>query len=349
MSRWLSRQVRFVLAAFALLTIAGGFALLRLPVGLFPTIQFPRLAVSLEAGDRPVDQMEAQVTRPVEEALRAVPGVRNIRSQTSRGSAEVSVTFDWGADIVTAALQSESELSKLAPSLPAGFGFNVRRMDPTIFPVMGYSLTSDSQSQVALKTFARYTLRPMLASLNGVVEVSVLGGRDAEYEVKVDPARLQTLGLSVSDVEAALASSNIVSASGKLEDRSRLYLTIVDDQLTGAEDIGKIVLKAGTSGAVSIDDVADVRLAVAPDWTRVTADGKSAVLVNIRQAPDANSLALTREVKRVLARERPAHYVAAMRFLRTLAIFLPLALPFGAAAAPGSATVWSAKVPRGGG
>ncbi|MCA8903277.1 MAG: efflux RND transporter permease subunit [Hyphomonas sp.] len=306
MSRWLSRQVRFVLAAFALLTIAGGFALLRLPVGLFPTIQFPRLAVSLEAGDRPVDQMEAQVTRPVEEALRAVPGVRNIRSQTSRGSAEVSVTFDWGADIVTAALQSESELSKLAPSLPAGFGFNVRRMDPTIFPVMGYSLTSDSQSQVALKTFARYTLRPMLASLNGVVEVSVLGGRDAEYEVKVDPARLQTLGLSVSDVEAALASSNIVSASGKLEDRSRLYLTIVDDQLTGAEDIGKIVLKAGTSGAVSIDDVADVRLAVAPDWTRVTADGKSAVLVNIRQAPDANSLALTREVKRVLARERPA-------------------------------------------
>ena len=78
--------------------------------------------------------MEATVTRPVEDALRAVPGVRNIRSQTSRGSAEVSVTFDWGADIVTAALQSESELARLGPSLPPGFYFNVRRMDPTIFP-----------------------------------------------------------------------------------------------------------------------------------------------------------------------------------------------------------------------
>ncbi|MBF16918.1 MAG: transporter [Hirschia sp.] len=306
MSVWLSRQSRFIIAAFLLLVISGAFAMSRLPVGLFPTIQFPRLSVSLEAGDRPVDQMEAQVTRPVEEALRAVPGVRNIRSQTSRGSAEVSVTFDWGSDIVTAALQSESELARLAPNLPAGFAFNVRRMDPTIFPVMGYSLTSDAQSEVALKTFAQYTLRPLLASLDGVVEVSVLGGRDAEFEVKVDPVRLNALGLSISDVETAISASNIVAAAGKLEDRSRLYLAIIDDRLTGADDISSIVLTAGPNGAVELGDVAEVRLAAAPEWTRVTADGKAAVLVNIRQAPDANSLALTHAVKRVLAREAPA-------------------------------------------
>lgn len=307
MSRWLSQQTRFILAAFLILTAGGAFALSRLPVSLFPTIQFPRLAVSLEAGDRPVDQMEALVTRPAEDALRAVPGVRDIRSQTSRGSAEVSVTFDWGSDIITAALQSESELARLAPSLPPGFTFNVRRMDPTIFPVMGYSLTSDSLSQVELKTFAQYTLRPLLASLDGVVEVSVLGGRDAEYEVLLDPARLSARDLSVSDVEAAISASNIVSASGRLEDRSRLYLTIVDDQLSGAEDIGNIVLKdLPGGGAIDVADVATVRLAVAPDWTRVTADGKQAVLVNIRQAPDANSLALTNAVKKTIARKRPA-------------------------------------------
>jgi len=307
MSRWLNQQARFILAAFLLLTAGGAFALTHLPVSLFPTIQFPRLAVSLEAGDKPVDQMEATVTRPVEDALRAVPGVRNIRSQTSRGSAEVSVTFDWGADIVTAALQSESELARLGPSLPPGFYFNVRRMDPTIFPVMGYSLTSDTLSQVELKTFAQYTLRPLLASLDGVVEVAVLGGRDAEYEVLADPARLQARGLSVSDLETAISTSNIVSASGRLEDRSRLYLTIVNDQLTGTEDIGAIVLKSlPGGGAIDVADVADVQLAVAPDWTRVTADGRSAVLVNIRQAPDANSLALTSAVKDRLARERPA-------------------------------------------
>ncbi|MBA3070195.1 MAG: efflux RND transporter permease subunit [Hyphomonas sp.] len=304
MSHWLGRQARFILAAFLLLTAGGVFALTHLPVSLFPTIQFPRIAVALEAGDRPVDQMEATVTRPVEDALRAVPGVRNIRSQTSRGSAEVSVTFDWGADIVTAALQSESELARLAPSLPAGFFFNVRRMDPTIFPVMGYSLTSNTLSQVELRTFAQYTLRPLLAAIDGVVDVSVLGGHEAEFEVLVDPARLQARGLSVADVESTISASNIVSASGRLEDRSRLYLTIVDDQLSGTRDIEEIVLRSIPGGGViSVADVADVALSIAPNWTRVTADGRSAVLVNIRQAPDANSLALTSGVKAALARE----------------------------------------------
>ena len=303
MSAWLSRQTRFVLAAFLILTAGGAFALLNLPVSLFPTIQFPRISVSLDAGDRPADLMVTQVTRPVEEALRAVPGVRNVRSQTSRGSAEVSVTFNWGQDMTSAALQAESEVARLAPSLPPGFAFNIRRMDPTIFPVLGYSVTSKTDSLVSLKNFALYDLRPLLASVNGVAEVSVLGGRDSEYQVIVDPIRLQALGLSVDDVETVLGSGNLVAASGRFEDRSRLFLTIVDDRLNSIEDIGGIVLKSAGGAVVNLDDVAEIRLSTAPEWTRVTADGETAVLVNIRQAPDANSLALTDQVKAILARE----------------------------------------------
>ncbi|MCB1707758.1 MAG: efflux RND transporter permease subunit, partial [Halioglobus sp.] len=210
MSHWLSRQRRFVLAAFVVLTAAGVFSLLRLPVSLFPAIDFPRIAVSLEAGDRPADQMVVQVTRPAEEALRAIPGVHSIRSQTSRGSAEISVTFNWGQDMTTAALQAESELARLAPNLPAGYAFGVRRMDPTIFPVLGYSVTSDNASLVNLKNFALYDLRPLLASVDGVAEVSVLGGRDAQYQVIIDPVRLQSHGLSIADVASVLGSDNLV-------------------------------------------------------------------------------------------------------------------------------------------
>lgn len=305
MKALLSRQMRFILAAFVVLSLAGAFAMTKLPVSLFPTIDFPRIAVSLEAGDRPADQMVAQVTRPAEEALRAIPGVHDIRSQTSRGSAEISVTFDWGHDMTTAALQTEAEIARLAPQLPDGFAFNVRRMDPTIFPVLGFSVTSNKASLVALKNFALYELRPLVASIEGVAEVSVLGGRDQEYQVVVDPVRLQTLGLSIADVEAALNADNIVAAVGRFEDRSRLFLSIVDDRLNGVEDIGSIVLKSAGGAIVELDDVAEVRLATAQEWTRVTADGKTAVLVNIRQAPDANSVALTDAVKNVLAREAP--------------------------------------------
>lgn len=304
MSTWLARQSRFALAAFVILAAAGGVALTRLPVSLFPAISFPRIAVSLDAGDRPADQMVVQVTRPAEEALRAIPGVRHIRSQTSRGGAEISVMFDWGRDMTTAALQAESELAKLSPSLPPGFAFAVRRMDPTIFPVLGYSLTSDSESLVALKSFALYQLRPLLAAIDGVAEVSVLGGRDSEFQVSVDPRRLQAFNLSILDVEAALAADNVAAAVGRLEDRSRLFLTLVDDRLHSAEDIGSIVLRSEAGSVVKLDDVATVRIGVAEEWTRVTADGHDAVLVNIRQAPDANSLALTDAVKATIERER---------------------------------------------
>ena len=178
-------------------------------------------------------------------------------------------------------------------------------MDPTIFPVLGYSVTSDKASLVSLKNFAQYELRPLLTSVDGVAEVSVLGGRDAEYQIIIDPVRLQTLGLSNADVEAVLNGGNLVAVAGRLEDRSRLFLTLVDNRLTGVEDIGKIILKTSGNAIVHLDDVADVRLASAREWTRVTADGKTAVLVNIRQAPNANSLALATEVKSILARESP--------------------------------------------
>ena len=300
----LARQARFVLAFFLILVVAGGFALTRLPVSLFPSMDFPRVSVSLEAGDRPADQMIVDVTRPAEEALRAIPGVRSIRSQTSRGSAEVSVTFDWGHDMTTAALQTEAEMARLAPSMPQGFLFGVRRMDPTIFPVLGYSVTSDRASLVALKTFAQFELRPLLAAVPGVAAVDVLGGREAEYQVLADPVRLGAHGLSVLDIEAALTADNVIVATGRLEDRSRLFLTVVDDGLASAEAIGSIVVQAAGGAAVRLDDVAEIRLGIAPEWTRVTADGKDAVLVNIRQSPGANSIGLTDAVKAVIDREK---------------------------------------------
>lgn len=304
MKSWLSRHSYFILSVFVVLVIAGTAVLPTLPVSLFPTLEFPRISISLDAGDRPADQMVTEITRPVEEVLRSIPGVHDIRSQTSRGSAEISVTFNWGHDMSIAALQAESEIARLTSSLPAGLIFNVRRMDPTIFPVLGYSITSQKTSLVALKNFAIYELRPLLVSIDGVAEVSVLGGREAEYQVIVDPIRLQALGLSILDVESALNTDNIVTATGRFEDRSRLYLTLVDERLTDINDIGSIVLNSSSNAIVELDDVAEIRLSTAQEWTRVTADGQTAVLLNIRQTPDANSIALTNSVKKVLAKER---------------------------------------------
>lgn len=304
MKAWLAGHVRSVILAFVVLTLAGLAAAVKLPVSLFPHIDFPRVVVSIDAGDRDADQMAVEVTRPLEEALRGVPGVAHIRSTTSRGSAEIALTFDWGHDMVAAALQTEAAVGAALPDLPQGVRFEVRRMDPTVFPVLGLALSSPHRDPVSLRLFADQQLRPLLASIPGVAGVDVLGGQQGEVLVTLDPARAQALGLSLDDVAKAIGASNEVAAVGRLEDRHRLYLTLVDSRLAGPDAIGSIVVKTGSAadaGVVPLSAIADVLLAPAPNWTRVTAQGRDAVLVNIRQSPDADTLALVRQVRARLA------------------------------------------------
>jgi CzcA family heavy metal efflux pump len=299
MKELLQRHQRSIWLSVFLVTLAGLVAATRLPVTLFPHIDYPRVVVAIDAGDRDAAQMEANITRPAEIALREIPGVTQIRSTTSRGSAEVALSFDWGDDMVAATLATQGALATILPDLPAGTRFSVRRSDPTIFPVLGISLTSNKRDGVALAQMAQLRLRPVLSTVTGVAGVDVLGGSSQEIEVEVDPARLQALGLTMTDVTAALGSANSVAAVGKIEDRHRLYLALVENRLTSEADIAATPIKAGSAagaGVASLGQVATVRRAPAPAWTKVTSNGANAVLVNIRQTPTADAVALVKEV-----------------------------------------------------
>lgn len=298
---WMQRHRRSILVLLALLALGGAATALRLPVALFPDINFPRIVVSVDAGDRPIDRMVTEITFPLEQSLRAVPEVRGIRSTTSRGAAELSVNFAWGSDMVTALLQVQSAVNQVLPQLPPGVRFSARRMDPTVFPMLGLALTSDSRDLVSLRDFAYYQLRPLLSSVTGVARVEVLGGRQAEYQVVVDPARLQALGLSFSDVTQALSASNVVSAVGRLEDHYKLYLLLSDTRLHSLADLRRTIVKSGPDGVVQLDDIAAIRLAERPEWTRVTANGHDAVLVNILQQRGANTVAIAHAIQARLA------------------------------------------------
>lgn len=300
MATWLANHRRSVLMAFVLLALGGSLSIPLLPVGLFPLVDFPRIVVSLEAGDRPVDRMVVEVIRPLEQALRSVPDVTTIRSTSSRGSAEISLSFAWGSDMVVALLQAESVVSRALGQLPAGTNFSIRRMDPTVFPVLGLSMTSGSRSLSELRDLATYQVSPELSAVAGVAQVEVLGGQQAEYQVLLDPVRLQALDLAPSDIAQALASSNVVTAVGRLEDRYRLYLALSDTRLRNVQDIERTVLRSGARGIVELEDVGEVRLGVAPQWARVNADGKDAVLVNIKQQRGASTVSIVREARQRL-------------------------------------------------
>ncbi len=300
----LERHRKTIWMAVVLVTLAGLFSAQKLPVTLFPHIDYPRVVVAIDAGERDATQMSVEITRPAEAALRAVPGVRSLRSTTSRGSAEMSLGFDWGDDMVAATLATQSALATIQPDLPAGTRFTVRRSDPTIFPVLGLSLTSTTRDQTALRQLALYKMRPLLSTVPGVAGIDVLGGGDPEIAVEVDPARLQALGLSIADVTTALSAANNVAAIGRIEDKHRLYLALVDNRLPNADALKNIPIKSGTTtgaGVTTLGQVATISRSTAPQWTAVTANGTRAVLLNIRQTPTADAVALVAAVNERLA------------------------------------------------
>lgn len=301
---WADRHARsmlFLLGALVLGGIVGTFAL---PVSLLPRVNFPRIRVNLDAGERPAQRMEAEVTMPVEEAVRAIPGVRGVQSTTSRGSAEVWISFDWGQDMSTALLQAESQVNRVLPTLPSGTTFEIIRMDPTVFPVIAYSLTSDTRPLSQLRDLAEFQLRPILSGVTGVAKIGVSGGAVEEYQVIVDPAKLQAHHLVVSDLSAALSAANVLTAAGRVEDHFKLYLVVTDTRFKSLDEIGATVIRSGAGGVVLLSDVASVRQTVAPQFTRATSDGRDAVLMNVYQQPGGNTVDIARGIRNALTIEQ---------------------------------------------
>ncbi|MGC2039163.1 efflux RND transporter permease subunit, partial [Paraburkholderia caledonica] len=267
----------------------------------FPNVAFPRAVVSLDAGDRPAEQMAALVTMPVEEALRRVSNVLDVESKTSRGSAEISLNFNWGTDMAQATLQAQSAISEILATLPQGTSMQVRRMDPTVFPVLAYSLTSKDQSLSALRDLAQFQMRPLLSSVVGVARVDVTGGAQDELEVAIDPVRLAAYKLSLADVSKAIGASNVLMANGRLEDHYKLYLVIADTTITQLEELRNVVVSSNGATQIRLGDIATVRQGAVPQWMRVTADGQDAVLINVYQQPGANSVSMAKAIRAKLA------------------------------------------------
>ena len=313
---FIERHVRSLLVVVLALAIAGIVAAIAMPVGLFPQVSFPRIVVDLDAGDRPAPQTALLLTRPVEEAIRAVPGVMDVRSESTRGSSQISVDFGWGHDMMSATLQVDAAIARTLPSLPPGAAYTVRRMDPTVFPIIAYALDllpaashgapqealgTASISPAALRALAQLQIVPLLTSVPGLARVAVQGGEIAETEIQVDPHRLAALGLAMSDVAAAVSGANVLQAVGRMQDRDRLYLVLAEHDLAGLAQLRDVVLRADPAGLVRLRDVATVRDGVVPQWIRVSEDGRPAVLFSVYEQPDGNAVQVAAAVRCRLA------------------------------------------------
>jgi CzcA family heavy metal efflux pump len=303
-ARLVETQWRAVLVVIILLALGGIIGMTQVPLSLFPQTDFPRIIIVADNGEAPAEQTLVTVTKPIEEAMSGIPGIARIKSVTSRGASEIDLFFNWrGANVEQTLQIVQAHLSRLALP-PTASITRVERLTFAVFPILGYSVTSSQRDPGTLRTLAELTIRPPLARVPGVASVNVQGGEVREYHVRVDPARLESRGLSIDQVVTALKNTNVVESPGLIEENHQLELALVSGQATSLEDLGRIVVGTVNNVPVMLADVATLEPGFEPRYTIVTADGKPAVLINVLRQPSANTAKVADAVKLELDRMR---------------------------------------------
>ncbi len=302
---------------FVLLLILafGYYSFNTIEVALFPNVTFPKIKIIADNGEQPVDKMMVTVTVPLENAVKQVPGLNVIRSTTSRGSCEISAFFNWSDNIDQDLNQVSAKINQAQSLLPPGVTISVEKMNPSILPVIGYTLQYNDSSgvsgtsplrsardieemQIELKKLATYTIRPFLGTVDGVANVQVMGGKTKEYWITLKPDVLTLLKITPQKIIDAFSNANFILSNGLLNDYRRLYLTITDASTRSKEDIENLVIQNDGKRVVRLKDVADISVNQMDEFVKINANGADAVLVNVIRQPNANLVQLTDSIEK---------------------------------------------------
>src|SRR5271168_1429289 len=304
---WVTRHATTILFCIILLSVAGIYLASKIPISVFPDTNFPRVVIGVDNGVMPVEQMQITITKPIEDAVNSVPGLQTVRSNTSRGSAEVSLFFDWNVDMFRTLQLVDAALSKVRQTLPATAVITTNRLTFATFPILGYALTAedrgkDTVSQTRLWEIATYDLKPPLNRVDGVSTVTVQGGQVPEFHIVPNLSRLQAAGVTLLELVNAVQESNIIDSPGLYEANHQLILGLIGAQAHSASELSDLIVKTSAGGvAIRVGDVAVVEPSTMPVYTAVRANGKPAVLLNISRQPAGNTVAVANGVAAEIA------------------------------------------------
>ena len=282
------------------LVIGGGLAARALPSSIYPPLQFPRIVMVIHSGTLPPQSMMLTVTRPVEEAVMSVPGIRRVRSRSIRGAAEISAQFDASTDMIVALQQVQNRVAEVTGALPMDSQIQVERMTPAIFPVFILSMTG-SLPTADLFDYATFVLKPELARVPGAGTIEILASDTREVEVILDPSKMTAAGLTVVDVSDALNAQNTLLPVGRFQQAGLQNLALASGLWKNLDDIGNAPILVKNGATIRVRDVGTVAPG-APDRTMlVTGNGREAVSVSIAQQIGANILELKQGVDQTLS------------------------------------------------
>ncbi|GAB3468697.1 efflux RND transporter permease subunit [Massilia terrae] len=298
------RGVIYALAVLA--AIQGIDSVLRARLDVFPEFAPPMTMIQAEAPGLSSEQVEALVTRPIENALAGTSGLQALRSRSLQGLSVVTVLFDEGTDILRARELVAQRLGAIAAALPAGVA------PPAMLPlttststVLMIGLTSASRSLMDLHDSAEWVLRPQLLAVPGVAEAVVFGGDTRQLQVQVDPAKLVRYDLTLQDVLAAARAATGVRGAGFIESANQRITLHPDGQVATPEALAQTVLRWRDGAGIRLGDVATVAWGPAPASGAASVMGKPGVIMVLQALYGGNTMAVTRGLEQALASLRP--------------------------------------------
>ena len=280
----------------AIIIACGIYFYKDIKVSLFPEITFPKIKIIADNGEQPVDKMMISVTKPLENTIRQIPDVEIIRSTTSRGSCEISAFLKWGSDINENLEMLGLRIDEVKNQLPSSVDIKIEKMNPSILPVMGFTLESKTKTPIELNLIANHIVKPFLSQVEGVSSVPVIGRKTKEFWIEMNPQKMSSFAITPDNIISAMGQTNFITSNGYVADYRRLYLTVTNAGLYDKQDIENVIIKNDGKRIIKLCDIASVEIHEQVEYTKINANGKQALLIAIVKQPNANLIELAKNI-----------------------------------------------------
>ena len=293
------RNRLFVVAFSALIMVYGVITLLNLPVDVLPDLNRPRVTIFLEANGMAPEEIEAQVTLPVETSLNGAPGVEIVRSVASPGLGLVFVEFDWSTDVYRARQLTAEKLQSV--QLPNNIVPVMGPVSSVMGQFMMVAVTGDSTSPADIRTLSDFTIRRRLMSIKGVSQVVPIGGEKMQYQVLIAPQKMRQYNVSITDIDDALQFTNLNSTGGFVDDNKGSEVLIRNiARANTLDDLANTVVSNKNNTPVLLKQVAELKFGGPIKRGDGSLNGKPAVILSIEKQPGTNTITLTKEITTAL-------------------------------------------------
>ena len=287
-----------IIILIAALIIIGVMSVAQMPTDLLPEMDLPYAAVITTYPGAGPEEVEEQVSKPIENAVATVSDIDTLMSQSSANSSMVIIGFNYGTNMDSAMADIRDKISMAESYLPDEVDKPmVMKIDPTIMPVMAVTIGSDQLSLAQLQTIAEDNVEPRLARISSVASVTILGGLEREVRIAVDPVKAQNYGLSLNQISSFLKSENYNMSSGDISYGERKYFIRSLQEFENVEDIGQVALTTATGSKIQLKEVAAITEGYKEVEQLTRVNQKAAVSLLVQKATDGNTVEACSGVK----------------------------------------------------